>query len=164
MKAAVQVAFFEMKKNHQKLLQAQAQSASASAERGFTQSQHNNATTIAAANQAQAASVRKIQQLEHALKQQKDENAKMTKQIEEIYESDIADMRNDHKLHVEELKEAHRKEVEALKEEMEDMKCSHREFLGHYVEAAAEVVRFAQKQGKPSLSSSSLGRAISDDL
>ncbi len=151
MKAAVQVAFFEMKKNHQKLMQAQA----AAAER-YQQSTPSSTAAVAAA----AVSARKIRQLELALKQQQDENAKMTKQIEEIYENDIADMRKDHKLHVEELKDAHRKEVKALKEEMEDMKCSHREFLGHYVEAAAEAVRFAKKDGKPS--SSSLGRAISD--
>eukprot|EP00573_Skeletonema_grethae_P012415 CAMPEP_0201700282 /NCGR_PEP_ID=MMETSP0578-20130828/27929_1 /ASSEMBLY_ACC=CAM_ASM_000663 /TAXON_ID=267565 /ORGANISM="Skeletonema grethea, Strain CCMP 1804" /LENGTH=487 /DNA_ID=CAMNT_0048187297 /DNA_START=36 /DNA_END=1499 /DNA_ORIENTATION=+ len=153
MKAAVQVAFFEMKKNHQKLLRAQA---AASAAGGYQQNAASNSAAVAAA----AVSARKIQQLELALKHQQKENAKMTKQIEEIYENDIADMRKDHKLHVEELKDAHRKEVKALKEEMEDMKCSHREFLGHYVEAAAEALRFAKKEGKPS--SSSLGRAISD--
>lgn len=142
MKAAVQVAFFEMKKNHLKLLQAQAQ-------------QQQQAAAAASASE------RKIQQLQLALKQQQEENAKMTKQIEEIYENDIADMRKDHKLHVEELKDAHQKEVEALKEEMEDMKCSHREFLGHYVEAAAEAVRCAHQKPSSS-SSSSLGRAISD--
>jgi len=136
MKAAVQVAFYEMKKNHQKILQAG----------GYRSNNSDESTAI------------KVQQLERALKKQKEDNAKMTKQIEEIYESDIADMRNDHKLHVEELKEAHKKEVKALKEEMEDMKSSHREFLGHYVEAAAEAVRFAQKQGEPS----SLERSISD--
>jgi len=48
-----------------------------------------------------------------------------------------------------------------LKEEMEDMKCSHREFVGHYVEAAAEAVRLAQIERK---SSSSFGRAVSDLL
>eukprot|EP00984_Skeletonema_dohrnii_P028071 scaffold17899_cov113-Skeletonema_dohrnii-CCMP3373.AAC.1 len=132
MKAAVQVAFYEMKKNHQKILQAG----------GYNRS--NNSVP------SDESTAIKVQQLERALKKQKEDNAKMTKQIEEIYESDIADMRNDHKLHVEELKEAHKKEVKALKEEMEDMKSSHREFLGHYVEAAAEAVRFAQKQGEPS--------------
>ena len=129
MKAAVQVAFYEMKKNHQKLLQT-----------GGGGGQRNY--------QSDELAARKIQQLER-------DSTAMTKKIEEIYENDIADMRNDHKLHIEELKESHKKEVEALKEEMEDMKCSHREFLGHYVEAAAEAVRLAQKP-------SSIGRSISD--
>lgn len=129
MKAAVQVAFYEMKKNHQKILQT----------RGGGGQRNYQSDELAA---------RKIQQLER-------DSTAMTKKIEEIYENDIADMRNDHKLHIEELKESHKKEVEALKEEMEDMKCSHREFLGHYVEAAAEAVRLAQKP-------SSIGRSISD--
>jgi len=144
MKAAVQVAFYEMKKNHLKIIQAGG---------GGGGGEKSNSV-----HDESSAAARRIQQLERALKKQKEDNAKMTKQIEEIYENDIADMRNDHKLHIEELKQAHKKEVEALKEEMEDMKCSHREFLGHYVEAAAEAVRLAQKQRKPS----SFGRAVSD--
>ena len=161
MKAAVQVAFFEMRKNHQKLLQGTSLSSSSGGQSGGSSrisSSNSTAVSSSDATAAAAAATRKIEQLTLALQKQKEENAKMIQQIEEIYESDIADMRNDHKMHVEELKEAHRKEVEELRVEMEDMKCSHREFLGHYVEAAAEAVRLAQKQGK----SSSLGRSVSD--
>lgn len=150
MKAAVQVAFYEMKKNHLKIVQA---------EKGKGSKRKSSSSEEAVS--ASASSAKRIQQLERALIRQKEDNAKMTKQIEEIYENDIADMRNDHRLHIEELKQAHKKEVDALKEEMEDMKCSHREFLGHYVEAAAEAVRLAQIERK---SSSSFGRAVSDLL
>ena len=138
MKAAVQVAFFEMKKNHDKILEA-----------AKLNKKKNEANDVKL--------TKKIQQLEKELKKQREDSAKMTKEIEQVYEKDIANMRNDFKLHVEGLKKTHKEEVEEVKKQMEDMKWSHKQFLESYVEAAAEAVHLAQKQGK-----ASLGKAISD--
>ena len=80
----------------------------------------------------------------------------------DIYEKDIEVMRDDHRITLEEIRLRHTKEVESLREEIMDMKCSHREFFDNYVQAATETVhRLGRAKGKNPLSSP-VSRSVSD--
>jgi hypothetical protein len=125
MKAAVHVAFYEMRKNHVKIIKEKLRKAMTVIGSGRYSSSNANSE-----------SNKRIHELERELQRQKEYHAKMMKEIEKIYEKDIEEMMNDHRDEVEKLKRTNKE----LKEEMEDMKCSHREFLENYVHVAAEAV------------------------
>ncbi len=163
MKAAVQVAFYEMRKNHEKIMRQQKGNKGTSGGGNSTTTTTANATTTTTTNSQEGRVLkRRIQDLECALQRQKTDHAKMIEEIEDIYEKDIEVMRDDHRITLEEIRLRHTKEVESLREEIMDMKCSHREFFDNYVQAATETVhRLGRVKGKKPLSSP-VSRSVSD--